>query len=460
MITYPIIRMVMGEGHELVFSGEQVISATLVEEVNPISVELPISTLDFVILSYDDTFSMFSGSYYNLLSQRLPITVHERLYDDTGLYEDRFLGKYYLEEWKNESEYEYSFKAIDSIGLLAATNYDGGFWSAPTPLETIIGVILSDSGVDYSIDASIRSRELKGWIPSGDCRKALQQVCFAARAMASSTRNDYLSIVPIPLITSPIIIGELDEVISLGDEQKLIAQTVELQPTVTSIELISHEYSQGTELEDVFDEWLEAGSHKIIFSKPYYEVIVDGPGYTPSALGTEGGDYIVTEGGDYIEVGGEYLFGPNALYLELLEGGQVTVTGYPWVDSKKSFTFRETGEFIHKNDLVISDATMVSSGIAQNVLDRARDYYRQLYTQNIKLLPSKVKPGLLVTSTTLFNKVLFAAVQKTSVDLSGGFITDTDIRGLELIIIWAVRKPRTGVAVTGASITRQDGFRS
>lgn len=461
MITEPIIRLQIGEGKELVFTSNEIMEAVLVEEINSVCIELPISTIEFKIKSYDPAFSMFSGTYFALLSQRLPMLIYERVTDDLANVTDYFMGKLYLDEWKNESETEYSFKGIDAIGVLESTPYDGGFWEVATPLSDIVSQILAFAEIDYEIDFGVQSVELKGWIPPSDCRKAIQQVCFAAGAIATSVRRSNLLIKPVPFITSPVEIAELEYVTQISDEQKGLEQTIELFPTVTSIELLSHDYSKGLIAENVFDEYLEIGTHKIVFNKPLYGITVSGPGYVASVLASEGGDYVVTENVDYIEVGGEYGFGVNSLILQLSEAGQVTITGYPWVDSKRAFLFTESVEnYANRNALTIEDATMVNLANAQTALDNVRDYYRQRYSQNIKLFLSHVKPGDIVTSSTIHDRTLVTVVQKTSVNLAGGFITDANILGLDLTIIWTVRKPITGRAITGASLTRQSMFRS
>jgi hypothetical protein len=76
MITYPIIQIVIGE-QTLEFSGEEVSYANLIEEINPISVEIPISAIEFNIISTDTSLSIFDGELFQLLSERLPVFVYE-----------------------------------------------------------------------------------------------------------------------------------------------------------------------------------------------------------------------------------------------------------------------------------------------------------------------------------------------------------------------------------------------
>jgi len=78
------------------------------------------------------------------------------------------------------------------------------------------------------------------------------------------------------------------EFTTIEKDAKLLGESVKLLPLVTSIELISHTYTQSDTLETVFQKELPVGTHKIVFEKPLYGIVVDGPGFSPFVLGTEG----------------------------------------------------------------------------------------------------------------------------------------------------------------------------
>lgn len=452
-VTYPTITLTVGTT-VLTFTGPEVISASIVEEVNPVSIELPFNVLEFKIHNTDTSFSMFSGSVYSQLSERLPVMAYENI---DGV--PHLQGKFYLDTWKNTSEYEFEFRAIDAIGTMAATDYDGGFWSTPTTLQTVLTQTLLPKDILFTVDASIQDVTIQGWIPPGDYRKALQQICFAAGAVASCARSDRVVITPIEL---PYRLFDA----KIKNSQKLRSQPIELLKLVTSIELVSHSYTAGTELQTIFDKYMDAGSHKIVFNQPYYNIIVNGPGFIPGLLLMENGDFFTFEDGDHLEVSGEYIFdSPNSLRLEMQEAGQVTITGYPWIDSKRSYLFYETGltEYSNKNALTISEATMINESNAQAVLDQLRDYYRQRYRQTITLLPSAFQTKNIIASSTLFDKTILGFIQKMDMNLVGGYLQVTDIRGIEPVYVPPatnpVRRARVGIAVCGAGLTRNNGFR-
>jgi hypothetical protein len=450
--SYPIIRLTVS-GQTLEYSREKLLRANLVQESNPISAELPASELEFSVISTDGSLSMFSGSLFNLLSQRLPVMAYEWVDGATV-----FLGKFYLDAWENVSLYEFEFVALDLIGVMQNMDFDGIFWPTPVTLQSALAQVLTAGNIPYELDSSLADVMLSGWIPPGKYRDALGQICLATGATASTAGSEVLVISPMDLP------DKMPDWILDGDA-KTDRQPVKLLPMVTSIEVVAHNYTQGTEIETIFEEFLEAGSHKIVFAKPYYNIVIDGPGYQPSVLATEGGDYLVTEGGDYIEAGGEFTFGPNSVYLTLSEGAVVTITGYPWVDSQKAYPFRESGVSASNdtNPKKIKDAYLVSNANAQTVLDRVRDFFRLRYEQTVTLFPSSLRLRDIALHFAQPGKRLLGTARKMEFDLSGGYLAKTVLLGVEPQysppVAEPARRPRTGIAICGAELTRQNLFR-
>jgi len=474
MITYPKIILDVGELVE--FTNEDIVSASILQEINPVSITLPISTFEVKLYSEDGRFSIFSGGeFYDSLSKRQPMLVYESI-EGT----DHFLGKFYLNTWENSGEYELDFTCFDIIGVLNATEYDGGFYPNNITLEDILSDLLDPLNIEFSIiDEASKTVELRGWIPPGNYRDALQQICFAAGVTAQSYRSKILKIGAIILPGNNV-----DEIYdrTILQTDKAIDQAVILLPLVTSIELLSHEYAKGAEFrateggderidegndyritygdftlvsETIFSEILLPGVYKIVFDKPYYNVVATGTGYLSIYRETEGGDERVSENDEYRIVAGDYEYGPNCLYLTVYEpGGAILVTGYPWIDSSRSYLFEESdlGEDITENVLCIKEATMISSENAQSILNKLRDYYRQRYSQNITLFAKEADTnfyGAGIYGTGVYSALknvgvgdtvlvdvystykLLALIEKVDLDLTGGFKNNLDVVGIE-----------------------------
>ena len=430
-LTYPKIKMLLGEGHtiEVWFDKEDIITASIVRQVNPVSVVIPVGTLEFTFFTTGNAFSMFEdGTYFDQLSKRQAIDVYEYINGS-----DRYLGKFYLDEWENVNENVVKFTAFDLVGVADATQFEGYYWSSATTLSDIIYSILHPVDISYTIDVSLASDTFTGWIPPGTCREALQQICFAAGAMVVNADDDELQIVPTVLpILSPAAEG------TIADSGKTDKQKIELLPLVTSIDLYSHDYSAGAVQETIFEDYLEVGEYTIIFNEPYYDITATGVGYDPIYITAEDGDYLcseVTSEVTYIVIGGTFQYGSNSIYLHVYSAGTVTIKGYPWIDNKQSHLYEESGldENVTRNDKIIKNATMVSSAIADDVLTRISNYYKQRYKQESNLFPCVYKTGDCIIIGSYFSKQILAILEKMDYDLTIGFIAKVKLIGVEYI---------------------------
>lgn len=450
-VTYPIIRFLFSSG-DVEFSRTQVKNANLLEQTNIISTEIPINTIDFKLVTLDDLFSMFSESAA-LLTERLPLLVYEQVDGETLL-----LGKFYLSTWKNTSDKVMEFSAYDIIGVLDNTDFDGLFWSTPVTLAAALAQVLTPINVAYEIDSSLADVELSGWMPSGSYRDALQQIGFAAGATILTSRRENI------LITKSVS-PTFFYVDRLFSTERLGKQTLELLPIVSTIELVSHNYEASDTVETIFDKYLEAGSYKVIYEKPYYDIVISGPGYTQFVLGTEAGDYLTTENGDYLEAGGEYNVNSNSAYFTISVAGQVTITGHPWIDSKRSYIFNETGtnESQNKKTIKVADATLINTSNGQTILDGMRDYYRLRYVQTTKILPTELETNDIVLSNTVYETNVLVSIQKMDMDLTGGFLSKVEMLGVVPVYVEdsvsPARRLRTGIAVSGAGLTKNNRWR-
>lgn len=442
-ITYPKIVLTLSDGANLTFDDMAIIEANILEELQPISATLPISTLNVTIFDADGDFSIYNDD--ETLSERQIIDVYEVV---NGF--DHVIGRFYLDEWEIPDEKTLKLSGIDLIGILDTTSFDGRFWSSLTRLDVVLESVLGEANVSYELEGSLADTQVKGWIPPGSLREALQQICFAAGAAATTSRRKNLGVIGVAL---PAVNNwhEFD----IGVNDRFVDSKTSLKPLVTGIELVSHNYQKGEEQVTVFEDFLPAGNHKIVFEEPLYDVDVTGVGYIPVLLGTDDGDILVNADGDQLVAYGEFVYGPNSVHLTVdPPGGDVKVTGFKWIDSQQVFRFAETGisEFAKKNVLSISAATLVSNHNASAVLSRLRDYYRQRYVQTMTILPtvgnkygehlygeakfswatSALRVGKMVSIATLTAGVSLRAVfEKASIDLTGGFLMNGDAIGVK-----------------------------
>lgn len=448
MITYPVIRLQTSQG-VIQFSEDEVHEAECVQEIHPLSLELPISTLEYSIRNVNQQFSPFDEGV--LLERRLPQLAYEQVGETLEL-----VGRFFLDEWRNRNENMVWFRAVDYIGLLEEFNFDGIFWDQPITLNSALQQILGPINVPYSVSSEIANSPISGWIAPGSYRSALRQVCFAARAMALTAGRQNIRI-------EPIRIPESTFDLFVPNTQRVDDTEVELALQITGVELLSHNYTQGTEEVVVFEEVLPPGQHKIVFQEPFFNIVIDGPGFVSVVLGFEDGEYFATEDDAFLEVAGEYVQGVNSVTLTITEEANVKITGTRWVNSQQAHVFREPDVPNERPLSSIDRATLVNANRAPNVLNNVVEYYRRRHIQDMTILPGTARPGDVIASGTQFGKYIVGIVKRRVLRMSGGYLMNVSLRGKELPTVPPLdepyRRPRCGVAVCGADMTRQNMFR-
>lgn len=224
-------------GQIKLFTGRDLVNANILEEVDPMSSELRINTLNFTLYSEDAEFSILNPSgLYSLLQQRQPMKVYEYL---DGVKKN--LGTYYLNEWENEDEYNINMTGVDLVGVIDGTNFNGGIYSNVTA-GVIIDEIMTSANAEYELDSSLEKKVLSGIIPACTHREALQQVAFAIGGIVDCSRANKIKIYPMPTVLSGHI----------GKDRKFQGHKLKLKPLVTGVEVTAHNYVNGEDNPQIF----------------------------------------------------------------------------------------------------------------------------------------------------------------------------------------------------------------
>ena len=129
------------------FTGAEIKEARVTEHIDPLSLELPISTLELTLFSAAGDFSIVNPSgFYASLQYKQPLDVYADI-DGDSIY----IGKFYLDKWYSKSENEAVFEASDAIGLLETVTYNGGVWYPGSP-TVVDRTILSETIIDEIMD--------------------------------------------------------------------------------------------------------------------------------------------------------------------------------------------------------------------------------------------------------------------------------------------------------------------
>lgn len=393
-----LINIVYGQNR--VFTPSEITSANILEEIDPLSNEISINTLEFSIFSRDEAFNMLNPKgIYKLLQSRQMFRVYEM---NDGIEMD--MGTFYLDEWKNETEAISNMKAIDLIGLLDKTTYYGGIFY-DEQIDIILIRILETANMDeHTItfdDDNLRKIHLSGYIPICTHREAIQQVLFSAGLVADCSRSKKIKIYKLKDSNVKNI---------PYDRKKQDSETVELNDIVTGVQVTSHQYLYNTnnqvysEKKELYNADLEVGEHFIKFSEPVYGITV--------------------EGATLLDFSCAYA------KVNVTTKGNVKIEGYEYYHVTKVYESKiETKDNDKENILQVTDATLISDNNAQEVADRILNYYQNTYKMNVdfKIEDESISDTAIVD--TLYNQKLKGNIKKMDIDLTGGFIASSTIIG-------------------------------
>lgn len=385
-------------GRSMLFTGDKIKEARVVEETDPTSLEVRCNSFECVIYSSDALFSPINpgGDYYSL-TQRQPISVSEQI----GL-ESMFIGQYYLDKWSNISDTQIKFECIDLLSILDTSTYMGGIWiGAGILIEDLLQDIFDPIHIPWDLDAGLYGATIKGWLPICTYREALQQIAFAIGAYVDTSRDRPIKIYPIKIAEDG---GDYDLVVTKA--MKGIDQEISLRPIITGVEVVGHNIFYGSGILKLYDDTLAIGDHEIRFKQPCHSLQITGA--TISS------------------------YGANHAILHVTSPGAVTLTGLVYTDTRKIFSVRaiDLAPSVIQNILQIDEASLVNSSNAQTVAQRIYDYFQQRLIQNMKMFAVDIHSADTILIDTLHGQQIRGEIEKITIDLANGMIEDVEIVGI------------------------------
>lgn len=379
-------------GRIIQFTGENLTSANLVEELNILSDELSINTLDFTIYSQDDNFNILNPKgMYSALQERQQLRAFKIAND-----EKINMGAFYLDTWKNEKYKTMNFSAIDVIGLLDKTDFMGGMYNST--FESVVEKILTSAGLissDYEIQEELKNIPVIGYMPVCKHREALQQVIFAVGAVANTSRSDKIKI---------YTVKESDVANQISKSNILKgSKEIEQGELVTGVSVTSHNYIQTTEEVSLFDGVLESGIHQIIFSEPVYNLSCTNASILSSNV--------------------------NYALIEVNTSSNVILKGYRYKDNMQTIIAEIEGlnPSSKKNMLKIESDYLINSSNAYQIAERVLNYYRKTYITKFDFILDDESTGDNIVVEGDFNNELNGYVTKLDIDMTGGYIAGAQI---------------------------------
>mgnify|MGYP004456163241 FL=1 len=387
-------------GKFLTFEGSEVVEAHILEEINPLSDELSINTLNLTLFNRKGDFSILNpDGVFDVLQHKQKFTVWEDVRENTRSTEivSHNMGTFYLSDWENTSDTLASFTAVDAIGLLDSAPFNGGVYN--TTVGNLVAEVLD--GYEYELDAALAAESISGYLPMDTRRTALQQIAFAVGAVVDCSRSDKIKIFPAPERSSGLITYQR----KFSDGNK-----VTLKPLITGVSVTAHRYTAGAETEELYKDELVAGTHQITFSSP--------------ALA----DSLTATGGTLVERGTNYC------NVTVTTPGEVVVTGQKYIET--TTVLQQTASNLppnaQDNVLTVTDATLVSPDRAEALAQRILTYYAQRYEQTFRMLAgTEVLADMLIVES-FGGEMVRGQLEKMEFDLTGGYRADVRVTGRRL----------------------------
>lgn len=374
-----------------VFGGDDLISANVVEEVDPLSDELRVNMLYYRFYSPTGEFDMLdlSGAY-RAFQERQEMAVSWTI---DGKETD--VGTYYLQEAVTDGNVT-DATCTDLMGVIDGTEYMGGLWLGGVSVGDLVrDIMASANAVDmYTLDAALSGVILKGYLPICTHREALQMVAFAAGALVSCARGNKIRVFAPPANVSRVI----------DPDDKAIGHQLTQRELVTGVEVYVHNYSLPEDTGELFGEECQPGTRMVKFSAPATELTCTGA--TISAQG------------------------PNWAQLAIPAAGKVTLTGKTYEDQTSlggSIYTPNLPANAKANVMTVEDCTLMAD--AQAMAQRVYNHYQQRIVEQGDLFPGPWQPGDKIQLKQLSDKALTGMITSMDIDLTGGCISTVEVIG-------------------------------
>lgn len=383
-------------GMQIVFYGDELKNAKIIQKIDPLSAQIMINTCDFTIDSKKNIEYSFE--------ERQPITVY---------FNDILRLTAFVETAKRKSKNIWTIQAEDYIGLMENVVFYGGIYVNKNATDLLIE-IFEKAKVPYEIAEEFDNEVVSGYIPYTNCREALMQVCFAIGAVVDTSNSNVVKVF--------IINQTVNQNIPL--ERIMQGQNFTEYAKITAVEVSAHEYVPISETVVVYDsnESGEGNNIFVKFSEPLHSLNITGGTIVKSET-----NYAIINANANCE-----LVGSKYEHREIIKSKQNPIISETDVD----------------NIISVQNATLVSITNLDKVIERCYNYYSSQNLINLKIVEGKhevnennettvtydqaTKIGEVITCDTEYLGNLKGYIVKQSYNLNGGIIIkDTVIHKTE-----------------------------
>lgn len=324
-----------------IFGRDEVENFNLLQEIDPISESISINTVNFSLKSLESIDFIFQ--------EKQPIYTY---------FDDVLAQTTFVKGYERNSAHGYDIESEDWVSILEDSPYNGGMFTEKSA-KTLIGEILTPLNVPFTIDDSLLSSTVTGYIPICTCRDALNHIAFALGAVVDTSYSTDVQIKKL----SDTIISELD------DSTTFTGQTTKFKDKLTELRLTAYSYVANTETLTAYnaeDSGIGDGI-EVQFSEPLHDLTITN--------GT-----ILSSGVNWAKI--------NASSGCVLTGKRYDKTSSV-VTKRNPLILAGDKESV----IEIKDFTLVDRTKADTLAQRAYNYYVKRYRIDEKIIVGDLKPG-------------------------------------------------------------------
>ncbi len=334
---------VIDYGYGTFFYGNELRNVKLIQELDPISTQISINTADFTLDSKTDMEYSFQA--------KQPLSVY---------FNGKLKATTFVKSSKRKAKFLWQVQSEDYIGVMDSIPYYGGMYTDVKAVD-VLEDIFTVAKVPYSIDDVFADLTVTGYIPYTTCREALMQVAFAIQAVVDTSDSDAVKLFALE--------NDIKQTVPLN--RIMQGQSFEDEETVTGVEVTVHIYEPKEATADnrvTAYNAKESGAGNNIFVK------FDEPLHS----------LFTSNGGEILESSANYAIINAPLTSFRLFG----------------YSYEHTTQTRKKNNPVVlaseiekvvavDNATLVSYGNIDNILDNCFDWLTRTNTTNLKIVEGK-----------------------------------------------------------------------
>lgn len=377
------------------FEDSEIIDAEITEEIDLTSTSIPYNQLSFTIFSKNNEFDIFNPQgVYTLLQKKQQLNV-------TGYIDNIriFYGYFYVDEISQNKDKTLTIDANDAISIMDSTNFYGGIYNN-TNIISVLDNLFNTAGFVYSIEESLINEVLTGYIPYSSHREALNLICLSIGAYATTSMNGNVVIKKINDIPEFII----------DKDRKIISSSVKYNEYISGVEVTAFNYEiNSEEKSEIYKGNLTIGNNTIIFSKPVSN------------------ESIESNVGEIIEKGETYCIINSDIEQEAI------IKAYEYIENKKIYRFNADDIIAGEKENIkqINDCTLINDSNALIIAQRLYNIFQKRIKQTFSIIPKNGQeiPGKTIQLYTGYDSYRPCTIEKITIDLAGGHISDLDVLG-------------------------------